>query len=200
MLNFQELNWGGRWHSDISWSDVPPVEASGGQEQYYARSSWHSEECNWECSGQSVSTPHRGIWWPRAVLCKVILTFWRMQLRMQWTVSVNPPQRHLVAKSSTMQGHIDIFIFGMQLRRKLTVRCTPQSIQILLIENWAIYVDWCFCCCCYCVIVLLQQQQNDTLTTCYCVIVLLQQQNDTWKTTRTRTKRLIYMHFLFNDK
>ena len=31
----------------------PPVEASGGQEQYYVRSSWHLRECNWESSGQS---------------------------------------------------------------------------------------------------------------------------------------------------
>ena len=71
----------------------PLGEASGGQEQYYARSAWHSEEWNWECSGQSVLTPHRGIWWPRTVICKIILTFWRMQLRMQWTVSVDPPGR-----------------------------------------------------------------------------------------------------------
>ena len=72
------------------------------------------------------------------------------------------------------------------------------SIHILIIENWAIYVDWslCCCCCCYCVIVLLQQQQNDTLNTWYCVITLLQQQqNDTWNATRTRTKRSIYIHF-----
>ena len=64
------------------------------------------------------------------------------------------------------------------------------SIQIWVIENWAIYVDSsCCCCCCYCVIVLLQQQQNDELHTCYYVIMLLQQhQNDKWNTTRTRTK------------
>ena len=31
----------------------PQVEASGVQEQYYIRSPWHSEECNWEGSGQS---------------------------------------------------------------------------------------------------------------------------------------------------
>ena len=43
--HFQELNWGDRWQSDIPssdiQSDVPPVELSGGQEQYYMRSSWH---------------------------------------------------------------------------------------------------------------------------------------------------------------
>ena len=53
----------------------PPVEASGGQEQYYVRSSWHSEACNWESSGQSDIPSSRGIWWPRALLHKVSLTF-----------------------------------------------------------------------------------------------------------------------------
>ena len=83
----------------------------------------------------------------------------------------------------------------------ITTKMTMKtSIQIVDIENWAIYVDWCFhsCCCCYCAIVLLQQQQNDKLNTCYCVIVFLQkQQNDTWNTTTTRTKISMYIHFLF---
>ena len=30
--------------------------------------------------------PGRGIWWPRAILHKVNLTFWGMQVRGQWTV------------------------------------------------------------------------------------------------------------------
>ena len=39
-------------------------------------------------SHQTSWPPSRGIWWPREVLHKVILTFWRMQLRMYWyTVS-----------------------------------------------------------------------------------------------------------------
>ena len=53
----------------------PPVEASSGQEQYYIRSSWHLEECNWEGTLQSDVPLDRGIWWPRAVLHQVILTF-----------------------------------------------------------------------------------------------------------------------------
>ena len=36
---------------------ISPVEVSGGQDQYYLRSSWHSEECNCECSGQSDVPP-----------------------------------------------------------------------------------------------------------------------------------------------
>ena len=35
--------------------------------------------------------PSRGIWWPRAVLCYIIFTFSRMQLRMQWTGRCTPP-------------------------------------------------------------------------------------------------------------
>ena len=62
---------------------TPQVEASGGQEQYYIRSSWHCEGCNWECSGQSDVPPGRGIWWSRAVLCKVSLTF-QSWIRLAW--------------------------------------------------------------------------------------------------------------------
>ena len=57
--------------SNFQMQMYPPVEASGGQEQYYIRSSWHVEECNCQCSGQSDVPPSRGIWWPRAVLHKV---------------------------------------------------------------------------------------------------------------------------------
>ena len=53
----------------------PLVEASGGQDQYYLRSSWHSEECNWKCSGQSDVPTSRDIWSSRAVLHKFSLTF-----------------------------------------------------------------------------------------------------------------------------
>ena len=28
--------------------------------------------------------PSRGIWWPRGLQCKVILTFWGMKVRMHW--------------------------------------------------------------------------------------------------------------------
>ena len=36
-----------------------PIEASGVHKQYYLRSSWHSEACNWECSWQSDVPPGR---------------------------------------------------------------------------------------------------------------------------------------------
>ena len=35
----------------------PPVEASGGQEEYYVRSSWHSEQYHWQCIGQADVPP-----------------------------------------------------------------------------------------------------------------------------------------------
>ena len=68
----------------------PPLEGSGSQDQYYIRSSWHVEECNWECSGQSDVPLHTGIWWWRSVLHKVIMTCWAMQLNMQWNVICTP--------------------------------------------------------------------------------------------------------------
>ena len=91
------------------------------------------------------------------------------------------------------------------------------SVQLSITESFD-----CFCCsccfCCYCVVLLLQQHNYTWRTTTtgtkrsiyihFCPIinnsilllllfVLLQQQNYTWKT--TRTKRSIYIHFLFNN-
>ena len=68
------------------------IEASGGQEQHYVRSAWHLQSCirlAWHFEHADVP-PGRAIWWPRVVLPKVILTLWRMQLRMQWTVRCTP--------------------------------------------------------------------------------------------------------------
>ena len=36
---------------------TPQLQASGDQDQYYISLSWHVEECNWECSGQSDVPP-----------------------------------------------------------------------------------------------------------------------------------------------
>ena len=49
--------------SNFQMQMYPLVEASGGQEQYYVRLSWHS--------GQSDVPHSAGIWWPRAVLHQV---------------------------------------------------------------------------------------------------------------------------------
>ena len=78
------------------------IEASDSQEEYYVRSSWHSQIFKMTCthqtswSGYTVSStfqircnpPGRGIWWPRGVQCKVILTFWRMQVSMYWNTQI----------------------------------------------------------------------------------------------------------------
>ena len=94
------------------------------------------------------------------------------------------------------------------------------SLQLSITQS---FCCCCSFCCCYCVILLLQQQQKLHMKNknkkinihtflsqlsitqsfcccfcCYCVILLLQQQqNYTLKT--TRTNRLIYIHFLFNN-
>ena len=57
----------------------------------------------------------------------------------------------------------------------------PHTFSVQLSITQSLCSFCCSCCCCYCVILLLQHQQNYTL-----------------KTT-TRTKRLIYIHFLFNN-
>ena len=100
-------------------------------------------------------TPSRGIWWPRVVLHKVNFTFWRMQLREQWT-DVTPHYRHLVAKEQyyirsswlwvilqvrltfiqtypsrgiwwprAVLHKVNLTFWRMQLRGQQTVRCTP---------------------------------------------------------------------------
>ena len=69
--------------------------------------------------------------------------------------------------------------------------------EILVLENWAIYVDWsscccccyCCCCCCYCFILLMLL----FICNCGCTITDEQQheqQNYTVTTTTIRTKRL----------
>ena len=84
----------------------PPVEASAGQDQYYVRSFWHVEECNWE--GRCTPPPSTDIWWSRPVLhevtmtcwgmlCQAIMTCWGMQLRFQ----IYPHYGHLMVKLST---------------------------------------------------------------------------------------------------
>ena len=70
------------WHlqSDIPRSDVPPLEASGGQEQYYIRSAWHLQSdvrSTWHVQSdipRSDVPPTTGIWWLKPVLHKVSLT------------------------------------------------------------------------------------------------------------------------------
>ena len=50
-----------KWVQTCRCRHTPILEASGGQEQYYIRSSWHVEECNCEGSGQSDIPPSGGI-------------------------------------------------------------------------------------------------------------------------------------------
>ena len=101
----------------------PPVEASGGPEQFYIRSAWYLHFCirlPWHLQIQTYP-PSRGIWWSRAVLVKVILTFWRMQLRMQWTVRCSPLRRgiwwsravlHKVSLTYTVMHQVSLTFWG----------------------------------------------------------------------------------------
>ena len=79
-----------RSHSILMVLTPPPVEASGGQEQYDTRSAWHVVSVWVRLTFSQTYHPGSDIWWPWAVLCKVIVTFWSMQLRMQWTVRHTP--------------------------------------------------------------------------------------------------------------
>ena len=67
-LTFWRMQLRRQWTVGSGQSDVPPCEeGSSGQEQYYIRSMWHSEKCNWEGSLQSDVPPSGDIWWPWAV-------------------------------------------------------------------------------------------------------------------------------------
>ena len=107
----------------------PLVEASGGHEQYYVRSLWHSETCNWECSGQSDVPPSRGIWWSRAVLCKVSLTFTCMHpVTLTFEDADVPPVEASGGQEQYYKGQLDIYIHASgQLDIQLTwaLLCSP---------------------------------------------------------------------------
>ena len=151
----------------------PLVEASGSQDQYYIRSTWHSAECNWEGSRQSDVPPSRGIWWSRAVLHKVNLTFWRMQLRRQWTVRCIPMEAssgqeqyyirsdlhffaHLMFSSCRGKSYIGIFIGD---KSSWTFRNLCILICFVVVFVFVFVTVEC-CCCCSSVIVDPQLQLN----------------------------------------
>ena len=65
-----------------------------------------------KCTLKWADPPGRGIWWPGGVLHKVILTFSYFQMTCTHQTSWPHWYRHLVAKRSTMSGHLDIVIFS----------------------------------------------------------------------------------------
>ena len=61
-------------HIDL-WSDVPPIESSSDQEWYYITSACHLVSLWVRLTCSQMYPPGKGIWWPRAVLHQVNLTF-----------------------------------------------------------------------------------------------------------------------------
>ena len=97
------------------------VVVSGDQEQYYIRSTWHSQECNWEGSGQSDIPPveaSRGQeqYYIRSALhlfAHFIFTSWQ-EYRYIWSF-----------EECNWQGN---FTFcRIPFRSQMTVRQTPQK-------------------------------------------------------------------------
>ena len=166
----------------------PPLQASGGQEWYYVRSAWHLQS---DIPRSDVTSPGRGIWWPRAVLHQVSLTFTvrcqvrltlpvrHIQVRCKPPVEASGGQEWYYVRSA---WHVVILWVMLSLH---------QMCYSVYISSWIdqdIYVDWSFCCvCCSC------------CCCCYCIMLLLQQQEiQTLKRTTTRTKRSTYIHLLFS--
>ena len=110
--------------SEFQMRCISLVEASGGQQKYYVRSSWHSEECNWEFSAQSDIPSGRGIWWPRTILCKVSLTFTVMhKVSLTFWGCRHTPSRYIWWPRAVLLKIILTF-WRMQLRIQCTVRHT----------------------------------------------------------------------------
>ena len=99
--------------------DVPPVQASGGQEQNYIRSAWHLHSCSrsaWHFAYVDVP-PGRAICWSKALLCQVILTFTFMH---QVDLTFEDADVHSAECNWEGSGH-----------------------EIRGLEHWGIHVDWC---------------------------------------------------------
>ena len=127
------------------------------------------QKMNWHTFAQMYPhLPSRGIWWPRGILHKVILTFWRMQLRMHWIHSLfkisdemYPPSRDIwwlraVLHKDSFTCNLLIFCSALgevshtfKYRRYMS-SWTLSNLCILLC-----IVVVTFSCCCYCVMLLL---------------------------------------------
>ena len=123
---------------------TPLVEASGGQEEYYIRSSWLWVILQVRLTFSQMH-PIRGIQLSRAVKCKVNLTFYRMQLRRQLTVRCTPFGRGIWWPRAVLSWKV----WSVQFFSHLLFTCWRSKSyiamqEIRVIENWAIYVDWSF--------------------------------------------------------
>ena len=80
--------------------------------------------------------PDSSIWWPRGVLPKVILTFWRMQVRMHWihsekfqiictpSLQASGGQGEYYIRSSQHSGECNSECIGYTVTAKFQIRFT----------------------------------------------------------------------------
>ena len=102
----------------------------------------------------------------------------------------------VVGSSGQEQQHqsvqLYIFSFGVQLWRGKSYIAMQ---EILVLENWAIYVHWSFCCCCCCCLISFLLL---FICNCGCTITDEQQQKNYTVTTTIRTKYwTIYVDWSF---
>ena len=143
-----------KWVQNFRW-DIPPIEASGGQDQYFVRSSWHLEECNWEGRGQTyppveasggqewyelpmyVIHCNAGEW---VLLFSIYMSSWIDQyMYVEWSVYC---------------CYCQILSLQQQNYTWKKTRTKRFNLHICSIQ-WSLMQS--FCTCCYCVILLLQQ-------------------------------------------
>ena len=197
----------------------PLVDASGGQEQYYVKSAWHSQShvrSAWHFQEIAIQlrrhltvrcTPSRGIWWPRAVLHQV-RSAWYLQshVRSAWHLQSDicrsdvPPSRGIWWPRAVLHQARSAWYLQSHVRSAWHLQSDIPKSHVLYAMQENEY--------CYSIYICIFIDQDMYVKwsfccccscCCYCVIVLLQQkQNETWKRTATRTKRSIYIHVLFN--
>ena len=99
---------------------TPPVEAVGGQDQYYVRSTWHSAECNWEGRRQSDIPPVEAAGGQDQYYVRSTWHCAECNWEGRWQ-SNTPPSRG-IWWSRVVLHQVNLTFWGMQLRRQWTVR------------------------------------------------------------------------------
>ena len=114
----------------------PPLIEPSGTEHYYTRWVWCGRIQTYQ--GQMYPSPSTDIWWPRAVLCN-ILTFSRMQLRMQWTGRCTPL---LVASGGQEQYYVRSSLHSEECNWECWLTFTFALYRYVTHRNGKSYIFW----------------------------------------------------------
>ena len=141
---------------------TPLVEASGGWEQYYIRSSWHVEQCNCKGSGQSDVPPVETSGGQEHYHVR---SAWHLQscIRLAWHFEEMQTYPPLEASGGQEQYYIRSALHLFAHFMFSCCRCKSYiGIWIGDMSSWTLSnlcrllcCCCCCCCCCYCFMLLL---------------------------------------------